>query len=69
MSKEDVFDFCFYLLAIGIFGARLMYVLQEFDKFKGQLGSVSNAVDDLTGTPARSLRDIVAAHLADTVHP
>ena len=36
---------------------------------EGQLGSVSSAVDDLTGTPARSLRDIVAAHLADTVHP
>jgi len=36
---------------------------------EGLLGSVSSAVEDLTGTPARSLRDVVAAHRADTVHP
>ena len=34
---------------------------------EGLLGSVSSAVEDLTGTPPRSLRDIVAADLADTV--
>ncbi len=36
---------------------------------EGLLGSVSSAVEDITGMPARSLRDVVAAHLADTVHP
>jgi NAD(P)H dehydrogenase (quinone) len=35
---------------------------------EGLLGSVSSAVEDLTGTPARSLSDVVAAHLAGTVH-
>ena len=35
----------------------------------GLLGSVSSAVEDLTGAPARSLRDVVAADLADTVRP
>ena len=33
---------------------------------EGLLGSVSSAVDDLTGAPARSLRDVVAAGLAGT---
>ena len=36
---------------------------------EGLLGSVSSAVEDLTGTPARSLRDVVTAHLAETLHP
>jgi NAD(P)H dehydrogenase (quinone) len=36
---------------------------------EGLLGSVSRVVEDLTGTPARSLRDVVAADLADTLHP
>jgi NAD(P)H dehydrogenase (quinone) len=35
---------------------------------EGLLGSVSSAVEDLTGTPPRSLSDVVAAHLAGTVH-
>ena len=33
---------------------------------EGLLGSVSSAVEDLTGAPARSLRDVVAAGLAGT---
>ena len=40
MGKEDVFDFCFYLLASGILGARLLYVLQNFGEFQGKLGQV-----------------------------
>ena len=40
MSSQDAFDFCFYLLAVGILGARLLYVLQNFDKFKGEFFSV-----------------------------
>ena len=36
---------------------------------EGLLGSVSSVVEDLTGTPARSLRDVVAADLADTLPP
>jgi len=36
LSKEETFDFCFYLLAMGIAGSRLLYVLQEFDQFKGK---------------------------------
>ena len=35
MSSEDAFDFCFYLLACGILGSRLMYVIQNFDEFRG----------------------------------
>jgi phosphatidylglycerol---prolipoprotein diacylglyceryl transferase len=35
LTKEDVFDFCFYLLAAGILGSRLMYVAQNFDQFRG----------------------------------
>ena len=33
---------------------------------EGLLGSVSSAVEDLTGAPARSLRDVVAAGLVGT---
>ncbi|MCE9635731.1 MAG: prolipoprotein diacylglyceryl transferase [Planctomycetes bacterium] len=40
MSSEDVFDFCFYMLAIGILGSRLMYVLQNFEQFQGKFFSV-----------------------------
>ena len=36
---------------------------------EGLLGSVSSAVEDLTGTPARSLRDVVTAHLGEALHP
>ena len=35
LSKEEVFDFCFYLLAVGILGSRLMYVIQNFSEFIG----------------------------------
>lgn len=31
MEPQDAFDFCFYLLAVGIAGSRLMYVVQNFD--------------------------------------
>jgi phosphatidylglycerol:prolipoprotein diacylglycerol transferase len=37
LTSEDVFDFCFYLLAVGILGSRLMYVLQNFGDFRGKL--------------------------------
>jgi phosphatidylglycerol:prolipoprotein diacylglycerol transferase len=36
MSSQDAFDFCFYLLAVGILGSRLMYVLQNWDQFGGK---------------------------------
>ena len=36
LSRQDTFDFCFYMLALGILGARLLYVMQEFDQFKGR---------------------------------
>lgn len=36
LSPEDAFDFCFYLLATGILGSRLCYVLQNFSDFKGR---------------------------------
>jgi phosphatidylglycerol:prolipoprotein diacylglycerol transferase len=31
MEPQDSFDFCFYLLAVGIAGSRLLYVIQNFD--------------------------------------
>ncbi len=40
MKSQDTFDFCFYLLAMGILGARVLYVLQNFDEFKGKFLSV-----------------------------
>lgn len=40
LTKEDVFDFCFYLLAAGIAGSRLLYVLQNFESFEGKLFDV-----------------------------
>lgn len=30
MQKEEVFDFCFYLLAMGILGSRLCFVMQDW---------------------------------------
>ena len=36
MKPEEAFDFCFYLLATGIMGSRLLYVMQNFDKFRGK---------------------------------
>lgn len=37
MEPQDAFDFCFYLLAVGIAGSRLVYILQNFDQFRGKL--------------------------------
>jgi len=36
MEKEDSFDFCFYLLAVGILVSRVLYILQNWDEFGGQ---------------------------------
>ncbi len=36
MEPEESFDFCFYLLAMGILGSRLMYVAQNMDAFQGK---------------------------------
>lgn len=32
LTKEDVFDFCFYLLAVGILGSRLLFVFQDWSR-------------------------------------
>jgi phosphatidylglycerol:prolipoprotein diacylglycerol transferase len=37
ITSEQVFDFCFYLLAVGILGSRLCYVLQNFGDFRGKI--------------------------------
>jgi phosphatidylglycerol:prolipoprotein diacylglycerol transferase len=36
MEKEDSFDFCFYLLAVGILGSRVLYILQNWEEFGGK---------------------------------
>jgi phosphatidylglycerol:prolipoprotein diacylglycerol transferase len=36
MEPQDAFDFCFYLLAVGIAGSRVTYIVQNFDQFRGQ---------------------------------
>jgi phosphatidylglycerol:prolipoprotein diacylglycerol transferase len=36
LTSEDAFDFCFYLLAVGILGSRLTYVFQNFGQFEGR---------------------------------
>ena len=36
MESQDSFDFCFYLLAVGILGSRAMYILQNWDQFGGK---------------------------------
>lgn len=36
LDTQETFDFCFYLLAVGILGSRLMYVIQEFEQFRGK---------------------------------
>ncbi len=36
MEPQDSFDFCFYLLAVGIAGSRLFYILQNFEQFQGK---------------------------------
>ena len=36
LQSQDTFDFCFYLLAVGILGSRLLYILQNWDQFGGQ---------------------------------
>jgi phosphatidylglycerol---prolipoprotein diacylglyceryl transferase len=36
MEPQDTFDFCFYILAVGILGARVLYVLQNFGDFQGK---------------------------------
>jgi len=36
LSSEDAFDFCFYMLAVGILGSRLVYVFQNFKQFEGR---------------------------------
>jgi phosphatidylglycerol---prolipoprotein diacylglyceryl transferase len=40
MEPQDAFDFCFYMLAVGILGARLLYVFQNFHDFQGKFFSV-----------------------------
>ena len=35
MTSEETFDFCFYLLAMGILGSRLCYVFQNWGDFQG----------------------------------
>ena len=40
LERQDSFDFCFYLLATGIAGSRLLYVIQEFDRFRGKFFDV-----------------------------
>lgn len=32
LTKEEVFDFCFYLLAVGILGSRLLFVFQDWQE-------------------------------------
>jgi phosphatidylglycerol:prolipoprotein diacylglycerol transferase len=32
MQREEVFDFCFYLLAVGILGSRLLFVMQDWSE-------------------------------------
>lgn len=36
MESQEAFDFCFYLLAVGILGSRLTYIVQNFSEFQGQ---------------------------------
>ena len=36
MEPQDSFDFCFYLLAVGILGSRVMYIVQNFSEFQGK---------------------------------
>jgi phosphatidylglycerol:prolipoprotein diacylglycerol transferase len=36
MESQDAFDFCFYLLAVGILGSRVLYILQNWDEFGGK---------------------------------
>jgi phosphatidylglycerol:prolipoprotein diacylglycerol transferase len=36
MESEQCFDFCFYLLAVGILGSRLLYILQNWSEFGGK---------------------------------
>jgi phosphatidylglycerol:prolipoprotein diacylglycerol transferase len=40
LERQESFDFCFYLLAMGIAGSRLLYVLQNFSDFKGKFFKV-----------------------------
>ena len=40
MAPQDTFDFCFYLLATGILGSRLMYVFQNFSEFRGRFFAI-----------------------------
>ncbi len=40
LEPPETFDFCFYLLAVGIVGSRVLYVLQEYDKFRGHFFQV-----------------------------
>lgn len=36
MESQDSFDFCFYLLAVGILGSRVLYILQNWEEFGGK---------------------------------
>jgi phosphatidylglycerol:prolipoprotein diacylglycerol transferase len=36
MESQDSFDFCFYLLAVGILGSRILYVMQNWGQFAGK---------------------------------
>jgi phosphatidylglycerol---prolipoprotein diacylglyceryl transferase len=36
MQPPDAFDFCFYLLAVGILGSRVLYILQNWEQFGGK---------------------------------
>jgi phosphatidylglycerol:prolipoprotein diacylglycerol transferase len=36
MEPQDSFDFCFYLLAVGILGCRVLYIVQNFEQFQGK---------------------------------
>ncbi len=40
MEPQDSFDFCFYLLAVGILGSRTLYILQNFEQFQGHFFKV-----------------------------
>ncbi len=40
MDREQSFDFCFYLLAVGIAGSRILYFLQNTEEFRGHAGKV-----------------------------
>jgi len=40
MESQDAFDFCFYLLAVGILGSRVLYIVQNFEQFQGKFMSV-----------------------------